>query len=88
MPNPVKDTTGQYVGVAVSRLMFDDGKGGKITYAQASTSQYNIINPSVPLYQYGGAAGYVAVGSTKTLQPWSGYWLYVNTPATLEIPTN
>ena len=77
VPNP------SAAGIPVASLMFDNGAGGMITFAQASSSQYNLVTR--PLYSYAGG-GYEALSSTGVLAPWSGYWIYVNTSATLEIP--
>ena len=71
-------------GIAVTDLAFDNGTGGTISYSQASSSQYNLL--TYPLYSYAGG-GYQALLSTSTLQPWNAYWIYVNAPATLVLPT-
>ena len=76
VPNPA--------GVAIQNLAFDNGAGGTISFSQASGSQYNLVNYSI--YGY-SAGGYQAVSTTGTLQPWNAYWLYVNAPAVLVIPT-
>ena len=78
VPNP------SAAGVPISSLKFDNGAGGMITFAQASSSQYNLVTN--PLYAYAGG-GYQALTATGVLKPWSGYWIFVNSPATLEIPT-
>ena len=76
-------------GVAVSSLMFDNGAGGKITYADASTSRYAILTPGVTnIYRYDSASNtYQPVSDSAVLSPWNAYWLRVRVPATLEIPT-
>ncbi len=76
-------------GVPVSSLMFDNGAGGKITYAAASTSQYAILTPGVTnIYRYDSASNtYQPVSDSAVLSPWTAYWLRVRVPATLEIPT-
>ncbi len=78
VPNP------SAAGIPVANLLFDNGAGGTITFAQASSPQYNLVIYS--LYSYAGG-GYQAVSSTGVLTPWNAYWIYVNAPATLEIPT-
>ena len=70
-------------GIPIASLKFDNGTGGMITFAQAAGSQYNLVTN--PLYSYAGG-GYQSLGSTGVLTPWTGYWIYVNAPATLEIP--
>ena len=72
-------------GVPVSSLKFDNGAGGTITFAQAVSSQYHLVSPT--LYRFDGV-GYQAVTATDTLQPWNAYWIKVFTNATIEIPTN
>ena len=71
-------------GVAVQNLAFDNGAGGTISFSTASGSQYNLV--TYPLYSY-AAGGYQVVSTTGTLLPWNAYWLYVNAPAVLVIPT-
>ncbi len=78
VPNPAA------AGVPVSSLMFDNGTGGMITFQQAGSSQYNLVTR--PLYGYSGG-GYQALGTGGVLTPWNAYWIYVNTAATLEIPS-
>ena len=78
VPNP------SAAGIPVANLLFDNGAGGTITFAQASSAQYNLVTR--PLYSYAGG-GYQTVSSTGVLTPWNAYWIYVNAPATLEIPT-
>ena len=48
-------------GVPVSSLMFDNGAGGTITFAQAVSSQYHLVSPT--LYRFDGA-GYQPVTAT------------------------
>ena len=76
-------------GVPVSNLMFDNGAGGRITFAQASSTQYAILTPNVTnIYRYDAPSNtYQAVGNGEVLQPWQAYWIRVRVPATLEIPT-
>lgn len=76
-------------GVPVSSLMFDNGAGGKITFAQASSTQYAILTPNVTnIYRYDAPSNtYQPVGNGEVLQPWQAYWIRVRVPATLEIPT-
>ncbi len=71
-------------GIPVASLLFDNGAGGTITFSQATSAQYNLVTN--PLYSYAGG-GYQTVSSTGVLTPWNAYWIYVNAPATLEIPT-
>ena len=71
-------------GVAVSSLLFDSGVGTMITFAQATSSQYHLIAPT--LYRFDGA-NYQPVAPTDTLQPWQAYWIHAYADATLEIPT-
>ena len=71
-------------GTPVAGLMFDNGAGGMITFAQASSAQYNLVTH--PLYSYTGG-GYTALSASSVLAPWTGYWIYVNAAATLEVPT-
>ncbi len=78
VPNP------SAAGIPVTSLAFDNGAGGTITFTQASSAQYNLVTR--PLYSYAGG-GYQTVSSTGVLTPWNAYWIYVNSPATLEIPT-
>jgi len=78
VPNP------STAGTPIASLMFDNGTGGMITFAQASGPQYNLVTH--PLYGYAGG-GYQALSTTGVLTPWNGYWIYVNAAATLEIPT-
>jgi len=70
-------------GVKVSALLFDNGHGGTITFAQALSPQYNVVSPT--LYRFDGV-GYQPVTSGDTLQPYQAYWIKVNVAATLEIP--
>jgi len=77
VPNP------STAGTPIAGLMFDNGTGGMITFAQASGPQYNLVTH--PLYGYAGG-GYQALSTTGVLTPWNGYWIYVNAAATLEIP--
>jgi len=76
-------------GVPVSSLMFDNGAGGKITFAQASSTQYAILTPNVTnIYRYDAPSNtYQPVSNGEVLQPWQAYWIRVRVPATLEIPT-
>ena len=78
VPNP------SAAGIPVANLKFDNGAGGTITFSQASSSQYNLV--LYPLYAYAGG-GYQTVSANGVLTPWNAYWIYVNAPATLEIPT-
>ena len=71
-------------GVAVSSLLFDNGNGGTISFADAVGSKYNIVSPT--LYSFDGV-GYQPVTAGDTLQPYQAYWIKVNVDATLEIPT-
>ncbi len=64
--------------------MFDNGAGGKITFAQAVGSQYHLVSPT--LYRFDGV-DYQPVVAGDTLQPWQAYWIKVFVDATLEIPT-
>ncbi len=76
-------------GVPVSSLMFDNGAGGMITFAQASSTQYAILTPNASnIYRYDAPSNtYQPVGNGEVLQPWQAYWIRVRVPATLEIPT-
>ena len=76
-------------GVPVSSLMFDNGRGGMITYADASSSQYAILTPNVTnIYRYETTTNtYQPVSNGEKLNPWQAYWIRVRVPATLEIPT-
>ncbi len=78
VPNP------SAAGIPVANLLFDNGAGGMITFSQASSSQYNLVTR--PLYSYAGG-GYQTISSSGVLTPWNAYWIYVNAPVTLEIPT-
>ena len=78
VPNP------SAAGIPVASLAFDNGAGGTISFSQASSAQYNLVTH--PLYSYAGG-GYQTVSSSGVLMPWNAYWIYVNAPATLEIPT-
>jgi len=71
-------------GVPVSSLMFDNGAGGMITFAQAISTQYHVADPT--LYSYDGNA-YQPVTQSNVLQPWKAYWIKVFSGATIEIPT-
>ncbi len=71
-------------GIAVSDLKFDNGAGSTISFSQAQSSQYNLVTN--PLYGY-TAPNYQALTSTSVLQPWNAYWIYVNAPATLVLPS-
>ncbi len=71
-------------GVPVSALMFDNGQGGMITFAQAISSTYHVVSPT--LYSYDGT-GYQPVVAGETLQPYQAYWIKVYADATLEIPS-
>jgi len=77
VPNP------SAAGIPIASLMFDNGTGGMISFAQASGPQYNLVTH--PLYGYAGG-GYQSLGTTGVLTPWNAYWIYVNAAATLEIP--
>ncbi|MGI4791690.1 MAG: MSCRAMM family protein, partial [Janthinobacterium lividum] len=79
VPNPSAS------GVPISSLLFASGTGSTITFAQAGSSQYNLVTR--PLYSYSGGTTYQSLSSTGTLVPWKGYWIYANAAATLEIPT-
>ena len=72
--------------VSVADLQFDNGAGGKISYASAASSQYAIIPSGTAIYSFDGAS-YQPVSQAGTLQPWKAYWIRVNVNATLEIPT-
>ena len=78
VPNP------SAAGIPVANLAFDNGAGGTISFTQATSPQYNLVTN--PLYAYAGG-GYQTVSSNGVLTPWNAYWIYVNAPATLEIPT-
>ena len=71
-------------GIAVSALRFGNGNGGTITFADAISSRYNIVSPT--LYRFDGV-GYQPVASGDTLQPYNAYWIKVNVDATLVMPT-
>jgi len=77
VPNP------SAAGIPISSLMFANGTGGMISFAQASGPQYNLVTR--PLYGYAGG-GYQALSTSGVLTPWNAYWIYVNAAATLEIP--
>jgi len=77
VPNP------SAAGTPISSLMFANGTGGMISFAQASGPQYNLVTR--PLYGYAGG-GYQALSTSGVLTPWNAYWIYVNAAATLEIP--
>ena len=81
VPNP------SAAGTPIASLMFDNGTGGMITFAQASGPQYNLVTR--PLYGYVGGTGspYQTLSTSGVLTPWNAYWIYVNASATLEIPT-
>ncbi len=71
-------------GIKVSALQFDNGHGGTITFADAMSSRYNVVSPT--LYRFDGS-GYQAVTAADTLLPYQAYWIKVNVDATLLMPT-
>ncbi len=71
-------------GIPVSNLMFDNGAGGKITFAQAVGAQYHLVSPT--LYRFDGV-NYQPVVAGNVLQPYQAYWIQVFVDATLEEPT-
>ena len=75
-PNPA--------GTPVSSLLFDNGAGGTITFAQAVGSQYHLVSPT--LYQY-TAGAYQPITQSDVLLPYRAYWIKVYADATLEEPT-
>jgi len=74
-PNPA--------GTPVSSLLFDNGAGGTITFAQAVGSQYHLVSPT--LYQY-TAGVYQPITQSDVLLPYHAYWIKVFADATLEEP--
>jgi hypothetical protein len=68
--------------IPISSLMFTDSTGNQYTYAQASSPQVQLIDPS--LYYYDSNAGQYAVsGSSDTLTEWYGYWIQAMAPCTM-----
>ena len=71
-------------GVPVSSLTFTGSDGVSHSFADATSSTYHLVSPT--LYSYSGGA-YQPVGAGATLQPWQAYWIEVYTPVTMSIPT-
>ena len=71
-------------GIKVSALQFDNGHGGTITFADAVSSRYNVVSPT--LYRFDGS-GYQVVTAADTLLPYQAYWIKANVDATLLMPT-
>ncbi len=71
-------------GIKVSALLFDNGRGGTITFADAMSSRYNVVSPT--LYRFDGS-GYQPVTAADTLLPYQAYWIKANVDATLVMPT-
>ena len=71
-------------GVPVSSLTFTGADGVLHSFADATSSTYHLVSPT--LYSYSGGA-YQPVGAGATLQPWQAYWIQVYTPVTMSIPT-
>ena len=71
-------------GIKVSALLFDNGHGGTITFADAVSSRYNVVSPT--LYRFDGSS-YQVVTAADTLLPYQAYWIKANVDATLLMPT-
>ena len=84
VPNPTTDGKGNYQSVPVTSLLFDDGKGGTISFSQAISDLYHVASPT--LYSFDGTS-YQPVSASGSLSPWKAYWIKVYANATLEFPT-
>jgi len=71
-------------GVPVSGLSFAGADGVSHIFADATSSTYHLVSPT--LYSYNGVS-YQPVSAGATLQPWQAYWIQVYTPVTMSIPT-
>jgi len=71
-------------GVPVSSLSFAGSDGVSHSFADAASSTYHLVSPT--LYSYNGTS-YQPVTAGATLQPWQAYWIQVYTPVTMSIPT-
>ncbi len=71
-------------GIPISSLTFTGSDGIPHSFADATSSTYHLVSPT--LYSYNGSS-YQALSAGATLQPWQGYWIEVYTPVTMSIPT-
>ena len=66
--------------ISVAGLSVTLGSGGAVSYPTA------LGNGSVSqIYGYNGSS-YVALGTTGSIQPWAGYWLWASSSGTLQVP--
>lgn len=72
----------------INSVTFADPAGSStpISFADASSSLYDLVNPL--LYYYDPESGYVSVTAGGQLQPWYGYWIQANQNCVIEIPTS
>ncbi len=67
-------------------LKFANPNGAPLTFEQATSSAYNLVDKTLYRYVPGLGGGYKAVVAGEKLQPYQAYWIRAIVRTTVQIP--